>query len=352
MQLSEFIPPFCPKRSCPAHRSPGIRFWTRAGHYQPQCRSFRIPRFRCKVCRKGFSFQTFRIDYRDLRPEVNTSLMRHLVSGMSMRQAGRMVGLNIHGVQHKARKIARHLRLLNRNLTTSLPENRVLSLDELETFEHSSIQPVTVPVAIDDSSKFVIAVDVAPIRRLAKKGSRRQQRIEKHESKRGKREDRGRQSVHKVFGRLQTLLAGKAATLVTDQKACYATEVRRRFAAHVIHCTVNSKAPRTTQNPLFSINLTEAMMRDNNGRLRRRSWLVTKARWALRLQLEMFMAYRNWIRPRTNHDAPNVTPGVVMGLCPRNLTFEETLAWRQHWRRRSPHPMSETGLLSIEGLAS
>ena len=54
------------------------------------------------------------------------------------------------------------------------------------------------------------------------------------------------------------------------------------------HETVASKLPRTSFNPLFPINLTDAMARDNNGRLRRRSWLVSKSRLCLRDQLELF----------------------------------------------------------------
>ena len=40
--------------------------------------------------------------------------------------------------------------------------------------------------------------------------------------------------------------------------------------------------------------------RDLNGRLRRESWLVSKARRYLRLQLHVFTAYRNFIRRRIN----------------------------------------------------
>ncbi len=352
MRPLEFIPPRCPNRHCSAHRKPVGKFWNRAGRFQPKCRSVAIPRFRCKVCRKWFSSQTFRIDYRDRRPHDNAAIMRHLISGVSLRQVGRLLNLDCHSVQHKARKISRHLRLLNRNLLVGLPAGRTVGLDEMETFEHRSIQPVTVPMLVDDESKMVLAVGVAPIRRTAKKGTRRQKHIDRFEAKHGKRPDRGRQAVRAIFGRLARLLGNRPATIVTDMKSSYATEVHRRFGPQVAHQTVHSKAPRTTSNPLFSINLTEAMMRDNNGRLRRRSWLVTKRSRALRQQLEMFAAYRNWIRPRTNRDPAWLTPGVALGLCRRAFTIEESICWRQDWRHRSAHPMSKTGRLSIEASAA
>jgi hypothetical protein len=101
--------------------------------------------------------------------------------------------------------------------------------------------------------------------------------------------------------------------------------------------------PRDTKNPLFAINHTDAMLRDNCGRLRRRSWLVSKKARYLRLQLELFTAYRNWHRKRTNDDEKGLTPGVVMKLLPRRLEWREMLAWRQDWQQRSIHPASVTG---------
>ena len=306
-----------------------------------------MPRFLCKVCGRGFSRQTFRLDYRDKRPHANVPLFQLLTSGVGLRQAARVIGLDAHAVQKKFRKIARHMRLLNRNLLSALPAQRTLMLDELESFEHRSITPVTVPVLIDRASKFVVATDVAPIRRVAKAGSWRRRWLERHEASVGRRQDRGNDCVRRVFGRMQRLLEGRPATLVTDEKATYARQCRRRFPEQVVHHSVPSTLPRTVFNPLFAINLTDAILRDNNGRLRRRSWLVSKrARW-LRHQLELFAAYRNWHRRRHNDDPPETTPGVVLQLCQRSLAIAELVAWRQDWRLLSIHPASGSGHQTI-----
>lgn len=343
MSVLDFEPSRCPNRSCAAFRNPPRRFYRRNGSYKPQCRTEAVPRFKCKMCRRGFSRQTFRLDYRDKRPQLNVPLFQLLTSGVGLRQAARVIGLDVHAVQRKFRKIARHMRLLNRNLLTNLPAHRTLMLDELESFEQRSITPLTVPVLIDRDSKFVVATEVAPIRRVAKRGSRRRRWLEHYEAKVGKRPDRGNNSVRRVFGRLQRLLGGRAATLITDEKSAYGRQRRRRFLQQVAHQTVPSKLPRTVYNPLFAINLTDAMMRDNNGRLRRRSWLVSKRGRCLGLQLELFAAYRNWHRRRHNDDPENRTPGVVLQLCRRSLAIAELVAWRQDWRLMSVHPASASG---------
>ncbi len=347
MQPIPFEPPRCPNRTCSQHRLPTPRFYRRVGSYRPRCRTVPVPRFECRECGKGFSYQTFRMDYRDRRPHDNAPLFCSLVSGTSIRQASRMLHLSCNSAQMKFRKMARNLAILNRSLLTQMPANQVVCLDEAESFEHRSITPVTIPVVVDVRTKLVIATDVAPIRRSARAGSPRQLRLQRFEGQHGKRVDRGRNSVRRVFGRLARLLDKKPALLLTDEKRSYAVECRRRFGDSVQHVTVSSRLPRTPANPLFSVNLTEAMMRDNNCRLHRRTWAVSKRSRMLRLQLALFTAYRNWHRPRTNFDPPERTPGSMLGLCP-HLRVADLLAWRQDWRRRSIHPASSTGQTSID----
>jgi hypothetical protein len=100
---------------------------------------------------------------------------------------------------------------------------------------------------------------------------------------------------------------------------------------------------RNTHNPLFPINTTLAMTRDNCGRLRRRSWLVTKKAERLQNHLHIFIIYRNYVRRRFNRDKETDTPAKFLGLLPRNLHRCEVLAWRQDWGDRSIHPMSRHG---------
>jgi len=228
------------------------------------------------------------------------------------------------------------MRRLNRNLLRTLPPNRVLLMDEFETYESSGVCPVTVPVVIDGESRLVVALGAGPIRRSGTKGSARQRWLERFERRHGKRKDKSRICVHVVMRRCRRLLGTTPATLLTDEKPLYASLVRRVFSANLTHRTVSSERPRATWNPLFPINHTEAMLRDNCGRLRRRSWLVSKKAQFLRFHLHLFAAYRNWHRPRTNHEGS--APGVLLRLIDRNLTVRELLAWRQDWGTYSPPP--------------
>lgn len=298
-----------------------------------------MPRFRCRSCRRGFSRQTFRHDYRDRRPDDNLRLFLLLASGVGLRQAGRILDLDIRAVQQKKRKLAATFAGLHANLCPALPAGRRWLLDEEETYEAASIRPLTMPVLIERQTWFVVATAVGSIRRLAKAGSRRRQRQMRDEQQ-GPRPDQSHACVHEVLARLGRLVPAGKVVLQTDQKPSYAAIASSLFGDRLVHETTAGTRVRDTHNPLFPINTTMAMTRDNCGRLRRRSWLVTKRARCLQEHLAIFLVYRNYVRRRFNRDQEADTPARILGLVPRNLRRHEVLAWRQDWGERSIHPMS------------
>ena len=87
-----FQPARCPYSDCTRHADPGEgRFFVKRGSYWPRCRSHPVPRFRCKACGRGFSRQTFRVDYRDKRPDLNAFALALLTSGIGFRQTARLI---------------------------------------------------------------------------------------------------------------------------------------------------------------------------------------------------------------------------------------------------------------------
>ena len=342
----QFVPPRCPNQSCEQHAKPAPGFCRRRGWYYPACRTEGVPRFRCRSCRCSFSRQTFRHDYRDRRPEANQPLFWMLVSGTGLRQAGRVLRLGIRAVQQKQRKMAAMCAHLHGNLCQQLPAGRTFVLDEEETYEGASIRPLTMPVLIEKETWFVVATGVAPIRRLAPVGSARRLRQDLDE-KHGIRPDRSRECVERVLNVLASKVAAGAIVLHTDQKASYGTIAKALFGDRLTHVTTAGALVRHTHNPLFPINTTLAMTRDNCGRLRRHSWLVTKLAIYLQAQLFIFTVYRNYVRRRFNRDKEADTAAKLLGLLPRNLRDHELLAWRQDWGDRSIHPMSPLGTHTV-----
>ena len=342
-----FVPPRCPNAGCEKHTNPGAGFCIRRGHYHPRCRTEPVQRYRCKTCDRSFSRQTFRHDRGDRRPELNELFWALLVSGMGMRQLGRVLKLNLRSVQNKQRKMARTCRLLHDNLSPSLPAGRIYLLDEEETYEAASIRPLTMPVLIEKETWFVVATAVGSIRRLAPPGTRRRTRQDLEEGKHGRRPDESRKCVEQVLGELLRRVPQGAIALQSDQKSSYGVIARKLFGDRLQHETTAGTRIRTTHNPLFAINATMAMTRDNMGRLRRRSWLVTKNRVCLQQHLALFTVYRNYVRKRFNKDKENQTAAQILKLLPRQLQRHEVLAWRQDWGDHSIHPMSSSAALTV-----
>ena len=66
--------------------------------------------------------------------------------------------------------------------------------------------------------------------------------------------------------------------------------------------------------------------------------LASKQCRFLELQLDLFMIYRNYVRPRCNGE--HETPGQMLGFLPRRAKSSELLSWRQDWGWHSIHPLS------------
>jgi len=338
-----FVPPRCPNRGCAQHTDPTPRFYWRKGFYRALCRPHPIPRFRCRFCRRGFSRQTFRMDYRDHRPDLNSRVFLSLATGLGLRQTARNVGLSNRCTELKVRKLARHARRLNLNLRHALPPNSRLQFDEFETFEgERNTRPLSVPMLIEMDSRYIIWSESATIRPRGRMSQARQRAIAKSEIRHGRRGDSSRRGSARTLRR-GAAIAGelKVVTLFTDEKSTYPKLAREALgASRLKHLRTSSKRVRNVFNPLFPINNTEAMMRDHIGRLRRESWLVSKKRRYLDLGLQIWMAYRNYVRRRFNHDEQSSAQR--LGFVDRRMSVGQLLTWRQDWGRESLHPLTRS----------
>jgi transposase-like protein len=337
-----FHPPRCPYIRCRAHTDPTPRFCRSKGYYHPKCRPHPIPRFTCKHCHRSFSRQTFRQDYHDHYPHLNAELYRLLCSGMGLRQSARLLKLSVHGVQLKFRKIARHLWHLHRNLTSTFRDGVEFQLDEMETYEgRRNTRPLTLPVLIESRSMFIVSADCAPIRPSGRMSESRKKAIEEEEKRSGPRKDESRPCIRGVMEDAARHCRDlDRVRLRTDEKKAYPPLARQLFGARrLVHRQFSSKLPRDKDNPLFKINLTNAMARDLNGRLRRKSWLVSKMGKYLRAQLAYFITYRNYVRRRFNEDEEEDTPAALLGFVKGAMRVQQLLSWRQSWGKDSIHPL-------------
>lgn len=336
----ESFPPYCPADDCEAHTRPSPGFCLRDGFYKPRCKARRVQRYRCKLCRRRFSRQTFRQDYRDHKPWLNQRVFELLSCGVGLRQIARQVRMTPRNLEMKVRKINRHLQLQHRNLMGTFGPKSEFAFDELETFEGCrSTRPLTVPILIEQETTFLVDARSDTIPPSGKMTPARKRRIAEDEGIRGKRRNRSRRVCRKVLATLaEHCDTSTEPRFRTDRKLSYPKLIREAFGPGVPHLRIHSRRKRDTRNPLHRINLTLARARDLMSRLRRRSWLVTKDRRFLDLHLAAFICYRNYAQSRFNMD--DESPAQMLGFLPRKLTLGELLSWRQDHQAKSIHPLA------------
>ncbi len=348
-----FTPPRCPNEGCSQHANPQGTFFRRTGFYVAKCRSHRVPRFRCHSCGRSFSRQTFRADYRDKKPHLNQEVVKLLCSGLGLRESAYRLGLTRRNLILKARKLSRQSRWLDRNLKVRAADQDVaapsdapleLQFDEFETYETKRItRPLTLATVIEKETRLIIGMVAAPIRPHGRMSKARLASISKEEAQWGPRAHRSLLACRAALrSAAQLRPAAPLVILESDQKSTYPGLFAKAFKhTQRRHSTTPGSAPRGFGTPLCPINLTEAILRDHAGRMRRQSWLVSKKRTYLNLYLNLYMAARNWARRRFNQDEHSA--GVLGGLTPRNLKLGELCGWRQDWGRLSPCPFGRGG---------
>jgi len=332
-----FSPPRCPYPSCPFHAHPVDRFYWRHGAYHPRCRPHPVPRFRCRYCRRSFSRQSFRADYRHKKPHLNATVLRLMVSCVGLRQAARFLHVARRTIERRFAWLARHAAAFHTNRLRGHILRGPFQLDELESFEANRYQPVTVPVLIERRTMFLVASGVGTLRRKGRLSAHQRRHRAEHERRHGRRPTRSAEAVREVLGRLRPRLGPSPAfVLESDHKPSYGRIGRALFGEGFVWHPHSACARRDQSNPLFPINHTHARLRHWLSRLRRRSWCVSKRRAELGRHQAIAALWANYSRGITNRTRR--TPAAALGIASRPYRSEELLGWRQDWGPLSLDP--------------
>jgi transposase-like protein len=311
-----------PRFSCCSH-----------GSYTRKCDGRTVPRFDCDVCKRSFSVQTFRVNYRLHRPELMAPLFDAFVSKTTQRQAARTILCRRDTVRRYLLRLAEHSRdfhgaVLDRAEDRGGVRGR-FQLDELETFEQNRrLKPVTMPLLIEASTRFALHGEAAPLPARGGLSDRMLEKKLEQDTKEGVRTSGSRAAVKQCFTVLaRVAIKTSVVEITTDMKSSYATVLEETMPGRYVHHTCSSRVERSTSNPLFAINHTFAMVRDGMSRLVRRSWGASKERSWLAHHLWIWIAYRNYIRGFTNKKK-GVTSGQLVGVVARRFTKCNFFEWR------------------------
>lgn len=285
----------CPNQSCKYSHRTYKRFYHRRGSFFCKWKKQSVPRYQCKGCKKSFSSSTHRLDYRHKKPYLNKPIFEFYASGMTQRRLAKLMRVNRKTIAAKFIWLARWAEKKHREELAKLQHLTDFQFDEMESFEHTRLKPVSISLAVCSESKKIIGIEVAS---LSYKGRLASFALSKY----GYREDTSKEAVQRVLESIKSTGA-QNISISTDEKKSYSKLIAQvlpdsKHYAHKIEKLSMAqrlfrKGRRNENDPLFVLNFTAAKIRHDLSRMARKTWVTTKKANFLQAHLNLYIAYTN-----------------------------------------------------------
>ncbi|MBO9668375.1 MAG: hypothetical protein J7501_16370 [Bdellovibrio sp.] len=284
--------------SCPYCKSQNPSSQSRAlivaaGYFIRRSDNTREQRFSCKPCKRTFSTATPKVCYRQRKRHINPLIYGTMASGISQRRLAFLLKINRKTVIRRLLFLGITSDGVSKQLRSEYPLATDVQFDELETFEHSKLKPLSVITAVETETRRILGFRVA---RMPAKGLLAKKSVKKY----GKRIDERQKCRRQLFEEIKPFLTDNCI-LRSDENPHYKNDVKKFFpnSEHKTYlgrqgCVVGQGELKAGGfDPLFSLNHTYAMKRANVNRLFRRTWNTTKKPERLALHLAVYTLYHN-----------------------------------------------------------
>ncbi len=256
----------------------------------------RIQKYLCKTCLRCFSAQTKALDYRFRLRTITQNVFTLLASGVSQKRLAL-----VHHTRPRtiARRVIRYGECCKENLSIYRKGREKVSVvlfDEMESFEHTNAKPLTLPIAVEQKTRKILALRAGAI---AAKGLLAKDSVAKY----GKRTCERKRVLDEMLADLKECTADKL-WIKTDQSRHYPGPIRKHFP-QAVHEAYKGRKPQDHGlgelkaggfDPLFTLNHTYAMIRCNIKRLSRKTWATTKRVAQLEHLLYIYAWFHNmWL---------------------------------------------------------
>jgi transposase-like protein len=272
-----------------------------------------VQRYLCRKCRKTFNVENRSIQFNDRKKAVNQLLLLMLCSGVSQRRCALFLQIKRATVARKIAKYGRYLRLRHENWLQTQSFSSTLIFDEMEMFEHTKCKPMSIAIGVEDKTRLILGMHVSsmPAKGKLAKISRK---------KYGRRRDDRRIGLERLMSDMASANA-HANIIKSDQAPRYPRHVKEHFpnAKHLTFkgrrgCVVGQGELKAGGfDPLFSLNHTCAMVRDNLKRASRRTWCTTKKAEQLQNLVNIYVAFHNQMISGSTLPLLLETPATMLG---------------------------------------
>lgn len=284
--------PYCISHSTQAGSRTQV---TKLGTFRRKSDFKLIQRFKCKKCFKTFSSASYDPCKWQKKRQLNPDIFKKLASGLSQRRLAMLLKTNRKTIARKLIFLGILAKDLMRASSSLFEPVKELQFDDLETFEHTKLKPLSVVMAVEAKTRRILGFEVAS---MPAKGLLVAKALKKY----GRRKDERKKAREKLFKELQSQGAHKAL-IKSDENPHYAPSVRKFFpdCTHKTYpgrrgCVVGQGELKAIGfDPLFSLNHSFAMLRANINRLFRRTWNTTKKPGNLAHHIAIYILFHNHV---------------------------------------------------------
>lgn len=341
-----FRPPHCPWPRCDARRQAPFRF-DRHGSFTRRAAPHRIPRFRCRRCRRTFSSQTFSPTYYLKRPELLAPVAAGLVAGSAHRQLSRSLHCAPSTVTRLSPRLGRHCLLYMARARARLGSiKEPLVYDDFETFFGAQDFAVGLGTLVGQRSWFLYDLEQALHGRPGRRTEAQKQRwLSRLQHLHRPPPDAHARALARVLKRtLPAARRPRPLTLLSDDQAAYRRAVARHPRRERIRHRVYPNPPRGRKGAprsaaakrrdraLFPVDQLHGLIRHSQAHHRRETIAFGRRLNALLERAYLLMVWRNFVKRRSERRSRAPTPAMVLGLARRPRRWSQVLA-----RRLFPH---------------
>ena len=342
----EFEPPHCPRAECPAHIDASRFRYHRHSVYKRRAEPRTVHRFRCLCCKRTFSQLAFSCIYYLKRPELLIPIAAGLVAGSAHRQIARSNGCAPSTVTRIFVRFGRHTGLLNALAGKEIgsPQEAIV-FDHFETFSSSQDFPIGVGTAVGQQSSYMYAHEPALHRRGGRMTKAQKSRQKSVSLPKGAYARSTAEVLVEVMGEERV-----SFTLITDGHPAYRWTLERdpRFRKILHLAYPNPKrgpkgSPRSPEarlrdSMMFPVDTTHKLARHTLAHCRRETIAFPRRANALMERFNVFAAWRNFVKRRTERKSDAPTPAMVLGLTDRPWSWQRVFGQRLFAKRVDPGP--------------
>lgn len=333
--LHSFTPPFCPNFNCTAHFSSNFEAYVKNGLERTQKHPGFNQRFKCLKCGKGFSRNTFDLDFRKKLPGISEEILECSLRGMSNNSIASKLKVAEATVRNRLTYLARQSLLFEKEAIEDLKINEEVAYDGFETFTYDQYSPCYVNTAVGAESMFTYSTTFSPMNRKGRMTEA--QKVKLNELIR-KHKRYPTNSIAASSEYVFTLLANKTEgclTLFTDEHLSYVKALKSVGSPKIKHISISSKLPRTTSNPLFPVNHLHRNYRHFFSSQHRETISFQKHEAGLMDKIQLMKVQKNFMRPkfaRSSRRYPRAgqdSPAMYLGIAKKVLCFQDVFRQRR-----------------------